>query len=456
MPQIFFGDTSVGGASELAALLATDAGAASLKEAADGKDPSQEKLALPLQPPARKQAKRQPTGSEVFVVGRARLSAVEVVSRIQAGLPIVHHRLYSTVHKNCFESCELVEYFSSGYSLARQDAVEFCQMLLNAGIVALVQDRDKDGAPAVFADTPSLCRLHMHAETHMLNTWRQWRDRVDEPSETMAFCWELLSALQSVHTDNQTGLTDYTAIGEDPGYPVFQEAVCEFQTTDLAAMPRDARVAFVINLYNLLILHAFVQLGAPKTGLQRSAFFVRVGYDVGGHHYSFNDLENGILRSNAIAPYHFKHLFGKGDPRLGAVLEEPEMRIHFALNCGASSCPPISFFTAAGIDAELEFVAKSFLESDEGCLLDESTRTVTLSKIMSWYSRDFGKDTNEVLSTVARWLPETKKQLLQQWLDGGKPIKLKYFRYDWAVNASSIRPFNSAETKTRASACVVS
>ena len=46
--------------------------------------------------------------------------------------------------------------------------------------------------------------------------------------------------------------------------------------------------------------------------------------------------------------------FGKDDPRLEHALEEVEPRIHFALNCGAKSCPPIKTFTNADIDNELK------------------------------------------------------------------------------------------------------
>jgi hypothetical protein len=38
--------------------------------------------------------------------------------------------------------------------------------------------------------------------------------------------------------------------------------------------------------------------------------------------------------------------FGKNDPRLKVSLEQPEPLIHFALVCGAKSCPPIKTYSA--------------------------------------------------------------------------------------------------------------
>ena len=45
-------------------------------------------------------------------------------------------------------------------------------------------------------------------------------------------------------------------------------------------MGKNLRVAFIINLYNLLILHAFCQVGIPTTSMQRNTFFDRIGYNV--------------------------------------------------------------------------------------------------------------------------------------------------------------------------------
>lgn len=41
--------------------------------------------------------------------------------------------------------------------------------------------------------------------------------------------------------------------------------------------------------------------------------------------------------------------FGSDDPRLKVALETAEPLIHFALVCGAKSCPPIKTYSASGI-----------------------------------------------------------------------------------------------------------
>ena len=42
----------------------------------------------------------------------------------------------------------------------------------------------------------------------------------------------------------------------------------------------------------------------------------------------------------------FSRPFSKSDPRLKVALEKAEPLIHFALVCGAKSCPPIKTYSA--------------------------------------------------------------------------------------------------------------
>lgn len=65
-------------------------------------------------------------------------------------------------------------------------------------------------------------------------------------------------------------------------------------------------------------------------------------YNVGGHTFSLDDIEHGILRCNKKHPTSGAVAFSISDPRLPFVLHLPlDPRIHFALNCGAKGCPAI-------------------------------------------------------------------------------------------------------------------
>ena len=57
-------------------------------------------------------------------------------------------------------------------------------------------------------------------------------------------------------------------------------------------------------------------------------------------------------------------------------------RIHFALNCGANSCPPIGVYSGKSLKRQLEMASQSFLGSST--VVNHDTATVTLSKLLLW------------------------------------------------------------------------
>jgi len=109
--------------------------------------------------------------------------------------------------------------------------------------------------------------------------------------------------------------------------------------------------------------------------------------------FTLNDLENGILRGNRAAPYTLGNLpFADDDDdtkKQSYALDPRDVdeRIHFALNCGAASCPPVKKFTPLGLREELRIVAAAFCEN--GVHVDEGRRVVTVSRIFQWYRVDF-------------------------------------------------------------------
>ena len=56
-----------------------------------------------------------------------------------------------------------------------------------------------------------------------------------------------------------------------------------------------------------------------------------------------------------------------GDERACLALDL-DPRIHFGLNCGAKSCPPIRVYSPTNLDSQLNRAAASFLCADEGIL----------------------------------------------------------------------------------------
>jgi hypothetical protein len=110
--------------------------------------------------------------------------------------------------------------------------------------------------------------------------------------------------------------------------------------------------------------------------------------------------------------------------------------VHFALNCGAKSCPPVNSYTPAGIHDELQAAAQAFVEGNVA--VDVATRTVTASALFKWYKRDFGETDADVLGAIAGWATGSAKTALGAMLgDGGGAVRLTHAPYDWTTNASA-------------------
>ncbi|MGI8461788.1 MAG: DUF547 domain-containing protein [Solirubrobacterales bacterium] len=188
-----------------------------------------------------------------------------------------------------------------------------------------------------------------------------------------------------------------------------------------------ARIAFWANLYNALILHCLCLRPLRGSLLLHLRLFDRVAYRVGAQDFPLNVIENGILRANRRAPFRLRRPLRQTDPRLAAAPSRLDPRIHFALNCGARSCPPIRDYDPASLDEQLEIATCAYL--DQEAHLERRSGRVRLPRLMRIYAADFGGREDQLRFAAAR-LPE-----LDSWLaDRGCP-EVSYGSFDWRVAA---------------------
>jgi len=223
---------------------------------------------------------------------------------------------------------------------------------------------------------------------------------------------------------------DYEAMKQDPEFAAYVGQTTLLAALDLKRLEPAELKAFCLNVYNALTIHGTVVHGPPGASL--STFFGQTRYLIGGLIFSLDDLEHGILRGNQVHPTKGTTFFAQDDPRAALALPL-DPRIHFALVCGAKSCPPIRHFNASNLDTALTLAARAFCDAEVE--VDEAARKVTTSKILSWYGNDFGKTTSEQLAKVATFMSDgPKKAALQRLLAGGE-VTLAFRDYDWGSNA---------------------
>jgi hypothetical protein len=251
---------------------------------------------------------------------------------------------------------------------------------------------------------------------------------------------QTINQMKTEALDINTGRMDYSALSQHKIYRDYRALTAELRRFDLTNLDtRGEKLAFWLNLYNALIIDGIIHYGVRESVNEVRGFFRRVAYDVGGVRFCADDIEHGILRANAGHPFIPGAQFGKDDSRRSFALENRDFRIHFALVCGAESCPPVNFYDAEQIDTQLDLATGNFLNQDVEINL--ARKTVTMSKLLQWYGVDFGAgfwvmagwgDKRPLLRTIAPFLVDAEQRGFIE--DQIEAIRVQFRPYNWALN----------------------
>lgn len=181
---------------------------------------------------------------------------------------------------------------------------------------------------------------------------------------------------------------------------------------------KQKKLAFWVNMYN-----AFVQIeliANPLLFENKKSFYKEQRHNIAGVKMSYDNIEHGILRNSRVklSLGYIKRIFvDKWERRLRN--KDIDGRIHFALNCGALSCPPVAIFNDVEVEGQLDKVNKLYLEeytSIEG-------NTINTTPLFSWFRGDFGgkKSVDEFLARYGV-IP-----------DEGTKYELNFIAYDWTL-----------------------
>ncbi len=229
----------------------------------------------------------------------------------------------------------------------------------------------------------------------------------------------------------ERGGVDYAAMGSSPAFARYTAAAALLRDYDLPRLAsRQEQLAFWINLYNTLVIHGVVALQIRDSVKEEAHFFSKIAYRIGGLDFSPDAIEHGILRNNHRPPYGLFRPFSAADPRQNCVVHPPDPRIHFALVCASSSCPPINVYTPEGIDVQLDLAAAGFINGPEVEILPEQN-LLRLSPIFKWYQYDFGGYAG-VIDTLTRHIDPGP--LWEFLTERGLGAEVEWQDYDWSLN----------------------
>ncbi len=182
------------------------------------------------------------------------------------------------------------------------------------------------------------------------------------------------------------------------------------EKVDPKSLPRKEQFAFYANAYNAwtikLILNGYPGIQSIKDlgSLFKSPWKKKIAR-IDGEVMTLDHIEHDILRPR------FK------DPR-----------VHFAINCAAKSCPPLSSrpFSGDTLNQQLDQLARAFVNDPNNNYLKGDTLYV--SAIFKWFKTDF-KD-----GIVGFFLKYSENGLNAKLCTIGNSIKISYLDYDWSLN----------------------
>jgi hypothetical protein len=231
--------------------------------------------------------------------------------------------------------------------------------------------------------------------------------------------------------DTTRGLVDYKALKESDEYRNYRLLTNGLRRFDPSRLlGRKEKIAFWVNLYNTIVVDGIAALGIEQSVKEVAEFFSHVKYDIGGLHYTPDDIEHGILRGNTRPWFRPLKQFGSGDPRKAWVVNPVDPRIHFALVCGSRSCAPIDYYDPGSIDQQLAEASKSFVNSSEVVTLPEQKKLL-ISEIFRWYEKDFGGKLGVIDFIYDDLVDNHAREFLRQ---NSRNLRFEYIYYDWNLN----------------------
>lgn len=262
----------------------------------------------------------------------------------------------------------------------------------------------------------------------------------DEAQDAVALVEHLKKQMLEIKSNgiqDDGSSVDYEKIKASPVFGKYLRLVNNLRDIHLEQLSSAQKKSCLINLYNCLLVHAIINGLLKEEGtLSRLKLYATASYNIGGVLYSLNDIENGLLRGNrkSAVPLTFQP-FRRSDDMRRKIMLECDPRIHFALNCGARSCPPIGVYSSTQVDEQLNRATKGFL--DQSVFFDETTKSISLSMLFSWYRKDFGSTDVEVIQWIKRNASEELADRITAFEKVCEPLvpKITFMPYDWNLNS---------------------
>ncbi|KAM7275717.1 hypothetical protein ACFE04_017583 [Oxalis oulophora] len=139
-----------------------------------------------------------------------------------------------------------------------------------------------------------------------------------------------------------------------------------------SCMSCDEKLSFWINLYNALIMHAYLAYGVPGSDIKLFSLMQKAAYTIGGHSVSAADIEYITLKMKP--PAHRPQIalvvalqkFKVSEEQNKYSIDHPEPLLPFALSYGMHSSPAVRIFRPDNVNELLKKSLKDYVQASIG------------------------------------------------------------------------------------------
>ncbi|KAF5739199.1 hypothetical protein HS088_TW12G00400 [Tripterygium wilfordii] len=176
------------------------------------------------------------------------------------------------------------------------------------------------------------------------------------------------------------------------------------------------KLAFWINLYNALIMHAYLAYGVPRSDLKLFSLMQKAAYTVGGHSFSAAAIEYVILKMKPplhrpqIALLLALHKLKVSEEQRKSAIDSYEPLVAFALSCGLYSSPAVRIYTAEKVEEELQEAQHDFIRASVGISYKGK---LLVPKMLHCFAKSYVDDLNLAV-WISHYLPPHQAAFVEQ------------------------------------------
>ncbi|KAL8150862.1 hypothetical protein V2J09_020670 [Rumex salicifolius] len=237
----------------------------------------------------------------------------------------------------------------------------------------------------------------------------------------------------------------------------YRALVEQLEKVNISQMDNKAQIAFWINVYNSLIMHAYLAYGIPTSSLRRLAMFHKAAYNIGGHVVSASAIEHSIFcfHSHRIGGWletimstAMRKKSGNDRQVISSKFGLPNSQslVCFALCTGSFSDPVLKVYTASNVKDQLESAKREYLNTN---VMVKNHRKLFLPKLLERYSRETSIGSDDLIKWVCLNVDKTLSNSIEKCMESQKSNKKAAQIIEWLPYSSKFRYLFSKELATK-------